>query len=127
MSPAQDVDAYLTAVPEQARAALQKLREQIRAAAPKATETISYRIPTFTLHAPLVAYSASKNHCSLHPMSLALMAAHKDELKQYDTNTATIRFPPEKPLPAALVKKLVKARIVENETEQKEKNHARKK
>jgi len=102
-------------VPEDARAALQKLRTQIKGAAPSAAEIISYQIPTFSCIGPLVAFSTAKNHCSLHLMSPAVMDAHKDELKPYDTTRATVRFTPRKPLPAALVKKLVKACIAENE------------
>jgi uncharacterized protein YdhG (YjbR/CyaY superfamily) len=110
-----EIDDYLAAVPDEARATLEKLRKTIRAAAPKATETISYRIPTFKYHGPLVAFAAFPNHCSFFPMSPSVMEAHKDELKPYETSKGTIRFPAHKPLPAALVKKLVKARIAENE------------
>jgi len=130
-APPTDVDAYLATVPDEARAALEQLRQTIKAAAPDATEVISYRIPTFKLHGrPLVAFSASKsalgmdkwsqkNHCAFHLMSPPLMEALKGELKPYDTTTATIRFSPSKPLPAALVTKLVNARIEENEASQK--------
>jgi uncharacterized protein YdhG (YjbR/CyaY superfamily) len=112
--PRKDVDAYLASAPEDARSALEKLRAQIRAAAPQAGEIISYQIPTFTDHGPLVAFHAAKNHCSLHLMSPAVAAAHKDDLKAYKTTAATVRFTPDKPLPDALVKKLVRARIAEN-------------
>ena len=116
MSPAvQTVDAYLAAVPEDARATLETLRGQITAAAPGVEEIISYQIPTFTLGGPLVAFSAAKNHCSLHLLSPALMERIKDDLQRYDTTKATIRFAPGKPLPAVLVTKLVRARIAENE------------
>jgi uncharacterized protein YdhG (YjbR/CyaY superfamily) len=67
------------------------------------------------LHGPLVGFSASKNHCSLHLMSPPLMLAHKEELKTFDTTTATIHFPTDGPLPALLITKLVKERIAENE------------
>ena len=110
-----DVDAYLASVPDKARATLEKLRSTIRAAAPGAEEVISYRVPTFKLRGPLVAFSAHDNHCSLHLMSPPLMAAIKDDLRGYDTTKATIHFMPARPLPAALVKKLVEARIAENE------------
>jgi uncharacterized protein YdhG (YjbR/CyaY superfamily) len=112
---ARDVDAFLAAVPEEARDTLEKLRKTIQAAAPKATEGIGYGIPTFYHQGPLVGYGASKNHCGLYVMSPAVMDAHREQLKQYDTATATIRFPANKPLPAALVTKLVMARIAENE------------
>ena len=112
----ETVDAYLAAVPEEQRAALEKLRNQIKAAAPGATETISYQMPAFKLRGRLlVSFAAFKNHCSFFPMSGAVIEAHMDELKPYYTSRGTIRFTPGKPLPAALVKKLVKARIAENE------------
>jgi uncharacterized protein YdhG (YjbR/CyaY superfamily) len=109
------VDEYLAAVPEAARAALEKLRKTIRAAAPQATEGISYQMPAFKYRGALVAYAAFKDHCSFFPMSSRLIEAHKDELKSFETAKGTIRFQPDKPLPAALVKKIVKERIAENE------------
>lgn len=109
------VDDYLAAVPEAARGALERLRKTIRAAAPDATETISYQIPTFSHHGPLVAFAAFRNHCGFYVMSPSVMEAHKGELELYDTAKATIRFKAEHPLPATLVKKLVRARIAENE------------
>jgi len=114
-APASTIDDYLAAVPEKMRGALENLRKTIKAAAPEATETISYRIPTFKHQGPLVAFSAATNHCAFHLMSPSLMAERKEELKGYDTTTATIRFTPDKPLPAALVNGIVKARIAENE------------
>jgi uncharacterized protein YdhG (YjbR/CyaY superfamily) len=115
-APPTDVVHYLAAVPEEARASLEKLRKTIKAAAPEATEVISYRIPTFKDHGrPLVGYAAFPRHCGFYVMSPAVMDAYKDELEPYDIATATIRFPANKPLPAALVRKLVKARIAENE------------
>jgi len=113
--PAIDVDDYLAAIPEKARLTLQKLRKTIKAAAPKSTEVISYRIPACNYHGLLVGFAAFKNHCSFFVMSPSVMELFKDELKPYYTAKATIRFPIDKPLPATLVKKLVKARIKENE------------
>lgn len=112
---AKDIDEYLSLVPANARNALQDLRRMIKTAAPEATEAIYYRIPTFMHHGPLVAFSASKTHCSLHLMSPPLMQAHKEELRSYDTTTATIRFRVDDPLPADLVTKLIKERMQENE------------
>jgi len=113
---ARDVDEYLAAVPEEARAALETLRQTIRAAAPQATEAISYQMPTFKYQGrPLVYFAAFKNHCSFFPASGAIVEAYQDELKAYDTHKGTIRFPANKPLPAALVRKIVKARIAEIE------------
>jgi uncharacterized protein YdhG (YjbR/CyaY superfamily) len=114
--PAQNVDEYLAGVPEPARSTLSKVRAAIRSAAPReATEAISYGIPTFKYQGSLVAFGSFSNHCSLFPMSLAVMAAFKNELKGFYTSKGTIRFPIDKPLPAALVKKLVKARLAEKE------------
>lgn len=114
-APAKDVDAYVASVTEDARATLETLRKRIRAAAPDATEVISYRVPTFKHHGGLVAFAAFKDHCSFFVMSPAVMEVHQDDVKAYDTTKGTIHFPAGKPLPAALVKKLVKARIAENE------------
>jgi uncharacterized protein YdhG (YjbR/CyaY superfamily) len=111
----EEVDAYLAAAPEPSRVALEQLRKTIRAAAPKATEGIGYAIPTFYHQGPLVSFSAASKHCSFHVMSPKVMNAHQKELEPYDTATATIRFSPKKPLPTGLVRKLVKARIEENE------------
>lgn len=112
--PAKDVDEYLAGVPKEARATLEKLRQTIKAAAPTASEVISYQMPMYKHHGMVIGFAAFKNHCSIFPGS-AVMDAHKQELKRYDTSKGTIRFPAGKPLPAALVKKLVKARIKENE------------
>lgn len=109
-----DIDAYLSAVPEPARSALEALRAVIRAAAPGASEGISYQIPTFRQGHPLVSFAAFKNHCSLFGMSAALFDALGDELSGYRTSKGTIRFTPEKPLPEALVRRIVEARLVEN-------------
>jgi uncharacterized protein YdhG (YjbR/CyaY superfamily) len=120
-APARDVDAYLARVPEEARATLEKLRKTIKAAAPRATEVISYQMPMYRQNGMLVGFAAFKDHCSLFP-GAAVMNAHKEELKRYDTSKGTIRFPASQPLPAALVKKLVKARIQENEARAAAKN-----
>ena len=112
---ADEVEQYLAKVPSEPRATLEKLRKTIKAAAPKAVEVISYGIPTFKLDGRmLVSYAAFKEHCSFFPGS-APIKAHESELKSYVTSKGTIRFPNSKPLPAALVKKLVKTRIDENE------------
>jgi uncharacterized protein YdhG (YjbR/CyaY superfamily) len=109
------VEDYLAALPEAQRAALEKLRKTIRAAAPEATETISYQMPAFKDQGRfLVSYAAFKNHCSLFPASNAVMEALGEELKPYFSGKGTLRFTADKPLPAALVKKIVKARIEEN-------------
>ena len=103
---------YLAAVTEDKRGALQKLRKAIKAAAPKAEESVSYQLPAFRLNGKfLVAYGAAKNHCAFYPGST--VKALKNELKSYDTSKGTIRFSADKPLPSALVRKLVRLRIEE--------------
>ncbi len=111
-----DVDAYLATVPEPARSTLEKVRAAIRSAVPPdATEAISYGMPTFKHKGALLAFGAFSNHCSLFPMSLAVMATFKNEFKGLDTAKGTIHFPLDKPLSTILLRKLVKARIAENE------------
>jgi len=114
-APALTVDEYLAAVPQDARLALEKLRKTIKAAAPKATELISYQIPMYKHHGMLVGFAAFKNHCSFF-VGTKNIVRYRDELKSYYTSKGTIRFPADKPLPAALVKKLVKAHVAENES-----------
>ena len=116
----QTIDEYLAVVSDDQRAALEKLRKAIRAAVPKAEECISYQLPAFRLDGRvLVGFGAAANHCSFYSWSGTTVAAHEDLLKGYDTSKGTIRFPANKPLPAALVRKLVKARIAENEARSK--------
>jgi uncharacterized protein YdhG (YjbR/CyaY superfamily) len=110
----QTVDEYLAALPKDKRATLEKLRKTIKSAAPKATEGISYQMPMYKYRGMLAGFAAFKDHCSFFPGAEPI-AAHKDELKAYETSKGTIRFPVDKPLPAALVKKLIKTRIDENE------------
>ena len=115
----KNVDEYLSGVPEPARGTLNKIRAAIRSALPpEATEGISYGIPTFNYNGPLVWFAAFSNHCSLFP-SAAVIEAFKDELKGFSTSKGTIHFPTDKPLPTALVKNLVKARIEQNESKKR--------
>lgn len=107
----ETIGEYLAALSDDKRAALTKLRKVIRAAVPKADECISYQVPAFRLEGKfLVAFGASARHCSFYPGSWAI-ETHKDELGAYDTSKGTIRFQAHKPLPAVLVRRLVKARI----------------
>jgi uncharacterized protein YdhG (YjbR/CyaY superfamily) len=105
------VDEYLAAVPERSRSTLQKIRAAIRSAAPlEATEGISYGMPMFKFKEVLVWFAAFADHCSLFPTA-GVIAAFKNELKSFTTSKGTIQFPSDKPLPAALVKRMVKARL----------------
>jgi uncharacterized protein YdhG (YjbR/CyaY superfamily) len=114
MAGSNAVDDYLAALPEESRAALESLRKTIKAAAPQATETISYHMPTFKFQGRfLVSFAAFKKHCSLFPASEAALEAYGEELKPYFSGKGTFRFRPDKPIPAALVKKIVRTRIEE--------------
>jgi uncharacterized protein YdhG (YjbR/CyaY superfamily) len=110
----QTIDEYLAPLSNEKRAALEKLRRAIKSAAPKAEEYISYQIPAFRLGGRLlVGFGAAASHCAFYPGAFPV-EVHKDELKAYDTSKGTIRFQADSPLPAALVRKLVKARIAEH-------------
>ncbi|HYA25110.1 MAG TPA: DUF1801 domain-containing protein [Terriglobales bacterium] len=112
----KDVDEYLSGVPEPARSTLNKVRAAIRSVVPaEATETISYGIPTFKYQGMLVSFAAFKNHCSFFPASYAVIRKFQKELKRFEVSKGTIRFPQDEPLPAGLVKKMVRARIAEKE------------
>ena len=117
----KNVAEYLAGVPEPARSTLKKVRAAIRSVVPpEATEAIGYGIPTFRYEGALVAYAAFLDHCSFFPMSLAVMAAFNNDLRGYPSvSKGTIHFPLNRPLPATLVKKLVKARLAEKERKKK--------
>jgi uncharacterized protein YdhG (YjbR/CyaY superfamily) len=109
------VDEYLAEISEPARTTLKTVRAAIRSVAPpEAIEGISYGIPTFKYKGMLAAYAAFSDHCSLFP-GAGPTVEFKNELKNFQTSKGTIRFAPNKPIPATLVKKLMKARIAENE------------
>jgi uncharacterized protein YdhG (YjbR/CyaY superfamily) len=113
---APDVDAYLAGCPEPHRTTLEKMRAVIRAAAPaEATEAISYGMPAFRYKGGLVGYAAFKEHCSFFPMSATLLDDFAEETKGYRTSKGTLQFPVDQPLPAGLVKKMVKARVAQNQ------------
>jgi len=112
----EGVEAYLAEVPEPARTTLQKVRATIRSAVPKeTTEGLSYGMPAFRYKGALVAYAAFKDHCSFFPMQASLIDQMKDELAGYRTSKGTLQFASDKPLPAALLKRMVKARVEEND------------
>jgi uncharacterized protein YdhG (YjbR/CyaY superfamily) len=109
----RNVDEYFAGVPEPARSKLHQMRAAIRSAVPpEATEAISYRIPAFKYNGPLLWYAAFSDHCSLFPTA-AVIAAFEKELKRYTISKGTIHFPVDKPLPATLIRKLVKARVAQ--------------
>ena len=117
---ANSVDEYLARVPEPARGTLKKIRAMIRSVVPtEASEAISYGIPSFKYKGWLVGYAAFANHCSFFPG--ALPGKFANLLKRFPTSKGTIRFPVDKPLPAALMKKLVRARIAENKLKEQKK------
>lgn len=110
----QTIDEYLAPLSNEKRTALEKLRRGIKSAAPKAEECISYGIPGFRLGGRLlVSFGAAAKHCAFYPGSYPLKA-NRDELKAYDNTKGTIRFPADSPLPAALVRKLVRSRMSEH-------------
>jgi len=111
-----EVENYLAKLPQPARATLQKVRAMIRSAAPsEASEAISYGIPAFKYQGMLVAYAAFAGHCSFFPASGELLEEFAEELKGYTCSKGTIRFALDRPLPARLVQRLVKARVRKNE------------
>ena len=114
------VEEYLARVPEPARGTLKKVRAVIQSVLPEeATEVISYRIPIVKYKGMLLGYAAYPNHCSLYGMSSTLLGPLKEDLKQYSTSKGTIRFAVDKPLPATLIRKLVKSAIAEKEAHKK--------
>jgi uncharacterized protein YdhG (YjbR/CyaY superfamily) len=113
---AKNVDEYLAGLPEPARSTLKRVRAVIRSVVPaETTEVISYGIPTFKYKQGLVAFAAFRDHCSFFPMGSSVLDAFKEELKGFRVSKGTLHFPLDRPLPAALVKKIVKARIAQNE------------
>ena len=115
----KSIDEYLAGVPEPARGTLNKIRTAIRSAAPpEATEIISYGMPAFKHKGVLVWFAAFSNHCSLFPTA-SVIETFESELKGFATSKGTIQFPTDKPLPTALVKKMVKARVAQIENKKR--------
>lgn len=111
------VDQYLEVLPEDVHKVLSNLRATIKSVAPNAEEVISYGMPGYKHKGPLVYFAAFKNHCSFFPGSSQIIKRY-DELKAFKTAKGTIQFTADKPLPAAIVKRIVKARMQENEVRQ---------
>ena len=114
-SPAKNVNAYLAEFPTDQRKAMERLRKLIKAAAPKAEETISYSMPMFKQNGQLVAFAAFKDHISFFVCSGSFLNRFPVDKQKFDTFRSGIHFTPEKPLPATLVTKIVKARLAEND------------
>jgi uncharacterized protein YdhG (YjbR/CyaY superfamily) len=113
----ETVDDYLASVRPDHRAVLERLRRTIRSAAPKAEECISYGIPTFRVGGKmLVSFAAAAKHCSLYAGALPIKA-HRRELAAYSLSKGTIRFQAEDPIPATLVRKLIRTRLAERSPE----------
>jgi len=111
----KNVAEYLTGIPDSSRATFTKLRAAIRASVPKdAIETISYGIPAIRRHRILVWYAAFSKHCSLFPTA-SVIARFRDDLKEYSLSKGTIHFPIDKPLPTALIKRMVRARVADEQ------------
>jgi uncharacterized protein YdhG (YjbR/CyaY superfamily) len=119
MKAIKTVEEYLNLFPENQRDILEKIRKAIKDTAPKAEEAISYGMPGYKLNGPLVYFGGFKDHCSFFPGSYAVIKQFGKDLKDYKTSKGTIQFPLDKPVSSALIKKMVQARIKENEIKQK--------
>jgi uncharacterized protein YdhG (YjbR/CyaY superfamily) len=107
------VDEYFGRLHEPARSTLNSMRAAIRSAVPRAaTETISYQMPAFAHQGVLVWYAVFADHCSLFPTG-SVLQAFKDDLEEFKTSKGTVQFPLDKPLPLALIKRIVKARVAQ--------------
>jgi len=118
MKPINDVDEYIANTPKAIQGKLKELRAVIRKTAPKAEERISYSMPYYGYKGRLVYFAAFKNHIGLY-LPPPIIEEHQQELKDYGTSKSAVRFPFDKKLPVALIKKLVKARMKKNETAEK--------
>jgi uncharacterized protein YdhG (YjbR/CyaY superfamily) len=108
------VDEYMEALPEKERTVLGNLRNTIKATAPKADEAISYGMPGYKYHGMLVYFAAFKNHCSFFP-GTSMLEQFGKEVEAYKTSKGTLQFTVDEPIPASLVKKIVKERMKQNE------------
>lgn len=115
MNKVNSIDDYIENAPAVTQPLLEEMRSIIHKVAPKATERISYGIPTFYLNGNLVHFAAYKTHIGFYPTSSGI-SAFKDDLKEYKTSKGTVQFPLNKPLPIALIKRIVKFRVKENTT-----------
>lgn len=114
MAEPRDVDAYIAAAPKAVQPLLKQLREVIREAAPHATEKISYGMPSYEQHGRLAYFAGYEKHVGLYGVA-HLGSSHDDEVSKYLENQSTLRFPVGQDLPEALVRRLIKTRVKENE------------
>jgi len=114
-----DIDSYIAAQPEEDRTALEQLRQIIRSAAPGAEELISYSMPAFRHHGMLAGFMNAKKHYGFYPWNGRTVTAFEDDLKDYVTSKGAIQLPKSRPLPVALIKKIVRYRVKENEEQNK--------
>ncbi|HTP13036.1 MAG TPA: DUF1801 domain-containing protein [Bacteroidota bacterium] len=114
MKKVKTVSEYLAAAPPQSRPMLKKLRATIRAIVPSAKESIYYQLPAFRSERAIVAYGGFSDHCSLFPLSGSVVERFRRELAGYETSRGTIRIPFDRPLPASLIRKIVRARVAQN-------------
>lgn len=110
----KDIDTYIALQPEGVKEILEEMREIIRSVAKDVEEVISYGMPAFKYHGMLVGFAGAKHHCGFYPWNGSTVAQFKDELQAFGTSKGAIRFPLDQPLPVALIKKIVKARMKEN-------------
>jgi uncharacterized protein YdhG (YjbR/CyaY superfamily) len=115
------IDEYLSAVPENIREILEKLRETIHSAAPSAKEVISYGMPAFKINSVLVYFAVAKNHIGFYPTTSPIVV-FKDDLAEYKTSKGAIQFPMDKPLPFDLIRKIVEYRVIEDSMKAKKKS-----
>jgi len=105
------IDKYLKNLPEPQKSTLTKLRKTIKKIEPKATEVISYNMPAFKIEEGIICgFLSAKKHCSYFPFSGKVLSELKEELKDYDQSTGTLRFAIDKPLPEKLIRKLISVR-----------------
>ena len=109
----KDIDEYIAGFPNDVQKILEKIRLTIRKAAPDAEETIKYQMPTFTLNGNLIHFAAFKKHIGLYPVPRG-SETFKDEVSKYEGAKSTVRFPLDKPIPFALISKIVKFRVKKN-------------
>lgn len=126
MKSANSVEEYIKMFPSEQKKMLTSIRQAIRDAAPEAEEGISYGMPGYKLNGPLVYFGGFKKHCSFFPAGNSAISQFNDELKKYHTSKGTIQLPLDEPLPVALIKKIVRARVKENAARLKEKKALKK-